>query len=232
MKNICFIGAFDKLDLILYIAKIIKELGKKVIIVDATELQKAKYIVPTINPTKSYITRFEKLDIAIGFESYEEIERYIGFTEEQKMKYDYALVNVDNQETFNNFNNQDTLKNYFVTSFELYSIRKGLETIRKIEKPIKISKILFSSEIDENDNYYLDYLSLGYKIIWEENNINFPYETKDLEVMIENQKNSKIKIKGLTQQYKDNLEYMVSEIIPNENILNIRRIMKIIEKEG
>ena len=68
MKNICFIGAFDKLDLILYIAKIIKELGKKVIIIDATQLQKAKYIVPTINPTKSYITRFENLDIAIGFD--------------------------------------------------------------------------------------------------------------------------------------------------------------------
>lgn len=232
MKNICFIGAFDKLDLILYIAKIIKELGKKVIIIDATELQKARYIVPTINPTKSYITRFENLDIAIGFESYEEIERYIGFTEEQKMKYDYALVNVDNQDTFNNFNNQDTLKNYFVTSFELYSIRKGLETIRKIEKPIKITKVLFSSEIDENDNYYLDYLALGHKIIWEENNINFPYETKDLEVMIENQKNSKIKIRGLTQQYKENLEYMVSEIMPNESVMNIRRIMKIIEREG
>ena len=232
MKNICFIGAFDKLDLILYIAKIINELGKKVIVVDATQIQKAKYIVPTINPTKSYITRFEDIDIALGFESYEEIERYIGFTEEQKMKYDYALVNVDNQETFNNFNNQDTLKNYFVTSFELYSIRKGLETIRKIEKPIKITKILFSTEIDENDNYYLDYLSLGYKIIWEDNNINFPYETKDLEVMIENQKNSKIKIKGLTQQYKDNLEYIVSEIIPNESVINIRRIMKNIEKEG
>ena len=232
MKNICFIGAFDKLDLILYIAKIIKELGKKVIIIDATELQKARYIVPTINPTKSYITRFENLDIAIGFESYEEIERYIGFTEEQKMKYDYALVNVDNQDTFNNFNNQDTLKNYFVTSFELYSIRKGLETIRKIEKPIKITKVLFSSEIDENDNYYLDYLALGHKIIWEQNNINFPYETKDLEVMIENQKNSKIKIRGLTQQYKENLEYMVSEIMPNESVMNIRRIMKIIEREG
>lgn len=232
MKNICFIGAFDKLDLILYIAKIIKELGKKVIIVDATQLQKAKYIVPTINPTKSYITRFENLDIALGFESYEEIERYIGFTEEQKMKYDYALINIDNQDTFNNFNNQDTLKNYFVTSFELYSIRKGLETIKKIQKPIKITKVLFSSEIDENDNYYLDYLSLGHKIIWEENNINFPYETKDFEVMIENQKNSKIKIKGLTQQYKDNLEYIVSEIMPNESVINIRRIMKNIEKEG
>lgn len=232
MKNICFIGAFDKLDLILYASKIIKSLGYKVLIVDATKLQKAKYIVPTINPTKSYITRFEDIDIAIGFNSYEEIERYIGFTEDQKMKYDYALVNIDDGEIFENFNNNDTLKNYFVTSFELYSIRKGLETIKQIEKPIKITKLVFSREINEEDNYYLEYLSLGHKIIWEENTMNFPYETQDIEAMIENQKNFKIKIKGLTQQYKDTLEYLITDMIPNVNIVNLRRIMKNIEREG
>lgn len=232
MKNVCFIGAFDKLDLILYLAKIMKKLGNKVLIVDATQLQKAKYIVPTINPTKSYLTRFEDIDIAIGFESYEEIEKYIGFTEEQKMKYDYALVNIDNEEEFQNFNNNDTVKNYFVTSFELYSIRKGLETIRKIEKPIKITKLLFSKEINESDDYYLDYLSLGYKIIWEENKINFPYETQDMEAMIENQKNFKISTKGLTQEYRNSLEYLMIDMIPDINIANLRRIMKSIEKEG
>ena len=198
---------------------------------DATQLQKARYIVPTINPTKSYITRFEEIDIAIGFDSYDDIERYIGFTEEQKIKYDYALVNIDNAENFKNFNNENTLKNYFVTSFELYSIRKGLETIKQITKPIKISKLLFSREINEADNHYLEYLSLGYKIIWEENTINFPYETQDIEVMIENQKNFKIKIKGLTQQYKDSLEYLIIDMIPNINTINLRRIMKNIEKE-
>lgn len=232
MKNICFIGAFDKLDLILYLSKIIKCLGKKVLIIDSTQLQKARYIVPTINPTKSYITRFEDLDIAIGFDSYEEIERYIGFTENQKMKYDYALVNVDNQENFENFNNTDTLKNYFVTSFDLYSIKKGLETIKKIEKPIKITKVLFSREMNENDNYYLDYLSLGYKISWEEKKINFPYDTQDIEAMIENQKNFKINIKWLTQAYKESLEYLIIDMIPDINITNLRRIMKNIEKEG
>ena len=232
MKNICFIGAFDKLDLILYISKIIKNLGKKVLVVDATQLQKARYVVPTINPTKSYITRFEDIDIAIGFESYEDIERYIGITEEQKMKYDYALVNIDNGDIFNNFNNQDTIKNYFVTSFELYSIRKGLETIKQIDKPIKITKLIFSREINQEDDYYLDYLALGYKIMWEDNKINFPYETQDIEVMIENQKTFKIKTKGLTQQYKDSLEYILTDIMPDINIVNLRRIMKIIEREG
>lgn len=232
MKNICFIGAFDKLDLILYVAKIIKELGKKVIIIDATELQKAKYIVPTINPTKSYITRFEDIDIGIGFDSYEEIDKYIGFTEDQKMNYDYALVDIDKQDDFENFNNQDTLKNYFVTSFELYSIRKGLETIKKIQKPVKITKVLFSKELNENDNYYLDYLSLGYKVSWEETKINFPFETSDIEAMIENQKNFKIKTKNLSQAYKDSLEYLLIDMIPDINISNLRRVMKNMEKEG
>lgn len=232
MKNICFIGAFDKLDLILYLSKIIKGLGYKVLIVDATSLQKARYIVPTISPTKSYITRFEDIDMAIGFEGYDEIEKYIGFTEGQKIHYDYVLVNTDNNESFENYNNQETLKNYFVTSFELYSIRKGLETIKKIDKPIKITKLVFSREINEQDNYYLEYLALGHKIIWEENTINFPYETQDIEAMIENQKNAKINLKGLTQAYKDNLEYLITDMIPNINIVNLRRVMKNIEKDG
>ena len=232
MKNICFIGAFDKLDLILYVAKILKTLGKKILVIDATTLQKSRYIVPTINPTKSYITRFEDIDIAVGFENYEEIERYIGYTEGQKIKYDYALVNIDEAELFENFNNEDTIKNYFTTSFELYSIRKFLETIKQIKRPIKITKLIFSREINEQDDYYLDYLALGYKIIWEDNKINFPYNTEDIENMIENQKNSKIKIKGLSQQYKDCLEYLIIDLIPDININNLKRVMRIIEREG
>lgn len=232
MKNICFIGAFDKLDLILYVSKILKSLGKKVLVVDSTNLQKAKYIVPAMNPTKSYITRFEDIDIAIGFDDYEEIEKYIGFTEEKKMKYDYALIDIDKQENFNNFNNANTIKNYFVTGFDLYSIRKGLETIKQIQKPIKITKIVFSREINQEDDYYLDYLSLGYKIMWEENQINFPYETSDIEAMIENQKVFKIRIKGLSMQYKDSLEYLIMDMLPDINSNNLRRIMKNMEKEG
>lgn len=231
MKNICFIGAFDKLDLILYISKIIKDLGKKVLVVDATQLQKSRYIVPTINPTKAYITRFCDIDIAIGFESYNEIEKYLGDVDGQGIKYDYALINADDGKVFSNFNNSDTIKNYFVTSFEAYSIKKGLETIKQIQKPIEITKVLFSKEINIEDDYYLDYLALGYKIIWNDNKMYFPYETQDIEVMIENQKTSKIKIKRLTQQYKENLEYMLTDIMPDVNINNLRRIMKNMERE-
>lgn len=232
MKNIGFIGAFDKLDLLLYISKILTMLGKKVVIIDTTLEQKSKYIVPIINPTKSYITRFENIDIAIGFENYQEIERYIGQTENKKMSYDYALVSIDTIEGFENFYNQYTIKNYFVTSFELYSIRKGLEAISKIKQPIELTKLVFSTEINQEDDYYLEYIALGYKIKWNETVINFPYETRDLEVMIENQKMNKIRMKNLSQAYRDSLEYLITDIIPDINITNLRKTMKNIEKEG
>lgn len=232
MKNFGFIGAFDKLDLLLYIAKILDVYGKKIIIIDTTLEQKAKYIVPMINPTKSYITRFENIDIAIGFETYEDIEIYREQTEGKKDKYDYAFVNIDSINGFEKFYNQQTVKNYFVTSYDLYSIKKGLEAVSMIRQPVELTKVIFSTEISEEDSYYLDYISLGYKIGWNEKIINFPYETKDLEVMIENQKLHKIKIKNLSGQYKDTLEYLIADMIPDINIVNLKRVIKNIEREG
>ena len=101
-----------------------------------------------------------------------------------------------------------------------------------INQPVKLTKVIFSTEINEEDSYYLDYISLGYKVGWNEKIINFPYETKDLEVMIENQKINKIKIKNLSLQYKDTLEYMIIDMLPDINQANLRRVIKNIEKEG
>ena len=65
MKKVGFVGAFDKTDLVIYIAKILTVLGKRVLIVDTTITQKAKYVVPALNPTLSYITEFEEIDLSL-----------------------------------------------------------------------------------------------------------------------------------------------------------------------
>ena len=78
MDKIGFVGAYDKTDVILYIAKIISLIGKKVLVIDSTINQKAKYVVPVINPTKSYITNFEGMDIAVGFNNLQQIQEYLG----------------------------------------------------------------------------------------------------------------------------------------------------------
>ena len=77
MKKIGFIGAYDKTDLIIYIAKILTTLKKKVLVIDATTKQKARYVVPVINPTKMYVTEYEEIDIAVRFPNIEDIKRII-----------------------------------------------------------------------------------------------------------------------------------------------------------
>ncbi len=67
MKTIGFIGGYDKLDFLLHVARILTLAEKKVILIDASTMQKSKYVVPTISPTKSYITEFEGFDVASRF---------------------------------------------------------------------------------------------------------------------------------------------------------------------
>ena len=92
MKRIGFIGAYDKTDLILNIAKILTIMQQRVLMVDSTIMQKAKYIVPAINPTLTYITDFEDIDVAVGFNNMEDIKGYLGIEEGGELPYDIVLV--------------------------------------------------------------------------------------------------------------------------------------------
>ena len=127
MKKIGFIGAYDKIDLIIYVAKILTVLGKKVLVIDATTNQKARYVIPAINPTIKYVTEYEEIDIAVGFSDTEDIKRYLGLAEGQGLEYDFVLIDTDNSKGFENYNLEEAQRNYFVTSFDAYSLKKDLK---------------------------------------------------------------------------------------------------------
>ena len=230
MKKIGFIGAYDKTDLILYVAKILTVLNKKVLVIDSTANQKARYVVPAINPTVKYITDFEDIDIAVGFTSIEDIKNYLGLSEGQEMEYDIMLVDTDNLEGVENLKLEEAQKNYFVTSFDNYSLKKGLEVLSRLQNVVSLTKVLFSREMIKEEDDYLNFLSLGYKVIWNEYRIYFPIENGDLSVIYENQRVAKIKFKKLSIQYKDGLAYLAEEILGDVSESNIRKAIKIIEK--
>ena len=230
MKKIGFIGAYDKTDLILYVAKILTTLKKKVLVIDSTINQKARYIVPVINPVVKYVTEFEEIDIAVGFENILEIKQYLGLTDGQDMEYDIVLVDTDNYVGFEAFELQEASKNYFVTSFDNYSLKKGLEVLSGLKEPISLTKVYFSKEMLKEEDDYLNFLSLGYKVIWNEYRLYFPIENGDLTVIYENQRVAKIKLKKLSVQYKDGLAYLAEEILGNVSESNIRRVIKTIER--
>ena len=230
MKKIGFIGAYDKTDMLLHIAKILTALGIKTVVIDSTINQKAKYVVPVINPTTSYITEFEEFDVAVGFKNFDAMEQYLGLGETEELEYDIALIDTDSSNVFSAFRMEDAYINYFVTSFDLFSLKKGLEILSGLREEIKMTKVLFSKYMTNEEDDYLNYLSKEYKITWSDIKIYFPFEIGDKSAIIENQRVSKIKFRNLSSQYKESILFMLEQIIGNISTNELRKIMKSIEK--
>lgn len=242
MKKIGFMGAYDKANFIIYIAKILETLNYKVLVVDTSGIQKIKYIIPSINPTKSYITAFENIDFAVGFENWDDIEKYLGIkfdsnedledtekleeTKENKNLYDYILIDIDSSEKLESFEMESADKNYFVTSFDMFSLKKGISIFQNLKLPMSLTKILFSYEASKEDEEYLNYLSLEYKINWNEYTMYFQILGDDNKIFEENQRLEKIKFRRLSPNYKESLAFVVQDINKTENIGKIRRAMK------
>lgn len=227
MKIIGFIGAFDKTDLIMNVAKTLCELDKKVLVVDTTILEKSKFVVPSISPTKMYMTEFEKIDFAFGFNSIDEIYKYVGLNEEEHdIPYDYMLVDIDNGEKFIKFKLQLADENYFVTGFDMYSLKRGMGIIDEINMPVKLTKILFSYEITKSDEDYLEFLSLEKKIEWNDYTLYFTILREDKQTLEENQRVSQIRFRRLSNEYKDSLVLLVQEIDKDDNGGKIKKIIK------
>lgn len=226
MEKVGFIGGYDKIDLMIYTAKILTAMGKRIIILDTTQKQKSRYIVPAINPTVSYVTEFEGIDIAVGFRDFEAVKKYLGT--ENELRYDIALIDIDSSRAIVDTGLTIADKVYFATAFDLYSLKRGIGAIENIENPLKLTKIYFTKTFSKEEDDYLNFLSLGKKVIWNENIIYFPIESGDDLAIAENQRLGKVKFGNLTIDYKEGVASLASEIA-GEKIKVARNIIKNLE---
>lgn len=235
MKKIGFMGAYDKANFMIYTAKVLRLLDYKVLVVDASSVQKIKYIIPAINPTKSYITSFEDIDFAVGFEEWAEVERYLGIRydsneiEVSKVNqdiYDYVLIDIDSPERLESFEMENADKNYFVTSFDMFSLKKGIDIFKNVIRPMELTKIEFAYETSKEDEDYLNYIALEYKVNWNNYVFYFQILGEDNKVFEENQRLEKIRFRRLSIGYKEALGYVIQDICKNENSSKIKRAMK------
>lgn len=217
MEKINFIGAYDKTDSIMYIAKILTEMKKKVIIVDATITQKSKYVIPTVENKNEYITNYSNIDFAIGFTNYNDIKTYLGMPQSAAFTYDYMLIDIDNSDLLNNFDVYSSKKTYFVTSFDLYALKKGVEVLKRLSLPIEITKVYFSNLMSQTEDDYFNYIATGCRVKWNQDKIYFPLLNEDLDVIKENQRLSKIRFKGLSNEYKTSLMEWTQDICGDSN---------------
>ncbi len=229
MKKIGFIGATDKTDLIVYVAKVLELLGKKVLVVDTTIMQKTKYVVPSISPTKAYITDFDRVDYAVGFDSSENLARYLGLKENEKiddLNYDYMLIDIDREDIIDDFEIEEYGKNFFVTTFDIYSLRRGIEILKNVSGNYNLSRILLNYDMKKEDEEYLNYISMDSKVIWDEFTIYIPLLDENQKQIEDNQRVYKARIRRLIPEYQEGIIYIVQNILGDISVNKIRKIVK------
>ena len=233
MKKVGFIGASDKTDLIIYIARTLELVGKSVLVVDTTTMQKTRYVVPSIIPTRTYITDFDNVDYAIGFESEQELTRYLGMKDGEeldKTNYDFILIDIDKEETIEQFGiEEESCKNFYVTSFDIYSLKRGMEILNSLSSNIKLSKILMNYNMKKEDEEYLNYLTMDKRVTWNDFTIYVPLLDENRKIIEDNQRVYKARIKRLISEYQDSIIYIAQNIIEDISANKIKKIIK--EKE-
>ncbi len=227
MKKVAFIGSYDKADMIIYIAKILTNMGSKVLVVDSTVMQKTRYIVPTMKALKQYITTYEKVDVAIGFENISQIKEYKSQTSEE-FDYDYVLIDIDSYRGYVYYQIKPEDKKYFVTSFDLYSLRRGLQVFKKIEEPIDVTRVTFTKDMDPKEEKYFEFISKGLKVKWNDIVLYFPFEFTDQNAIFINQRSGRIQLKGLSPEYIDGITFLVEEISGEKNQGKIKKAVKML----
>lgn len=239
MKKLCFVGGMDKLDIIKYVATIIRGATmeqKSCLIVDFTEIQKTRYLIPSIEITKpekgqKYITTEAKVDIAVGYNNYNELvqEGILDNMSDTGKKYDFVFFDVDNKEALASIPLDVEDKVFMMTTLDIYSLEKAVEAFAGYNSDREVNRVIFGKKVTAQSMNYISYLTKDLKIRYEEHIITFPYDNGDLTIIHENQRARRLNLKPFSNQFKTALSSLV-EMVDNTIIREVSRYMKILEK--
>ena len=227
MKQIGFIGAYDKKDLLLNIAKVITKLNMSVLIVDATIMQRLRYLIPKISNTPTYVSEYDGIDVAVGFMNLAGIAKYLGKTD---LDYDLILIDTDNPQTMSSFMVQNSKINFYVTSYDEFELQRNLEILAAVRIPISLTKVVVSSDLENQHDKYLDHLLENFNMSWSNNKVLFPDIDFDRKVTLSNQITKQINVKNYSTTYRDGLEYLISLVL--EGSVDQPTIRRIINRKG
>ena len=222
MEQIGFLGAYDKKDLLINVATVLTSAGKSVLIVDATSVQRMRYVVPNVSTNQSFtfVSEYSKIDVALGFMNLNGVAQYL----RKNLNYDYILIDCDNPQTMNSFGITSMKKIFFVTSYEQYDMMKGAETLRYVQLPIEVIKVISTTNMVDAEDKLLNSKVANSNIKWSNKRIEFSDLDVDRKAILKNQFSRQISFKSFSKDYKQWLEYLINII--TDNTVDAGRIIK------
>lgn len=207
MKQVLFIGDYEKTDLMFYISKLIS-IDHKVLLVDATQYGRYKYVYPKIDQMN--FNQHENIDIIENIVDVVELKHHL-----ENKNYDFVLVDIDNPNALQKWPAADEY--FMVTSYEKPVLQHNLTLMecffheKSISELIPISRIIYETG-DSPGIEFINDLFDKYPIDWKEAYVYYPDE-RDMIQKIKNQYSSKIQLKGLSPEYKKVLKQISAEIL-------------------
>lgn len=220
MQIIGMIGYVDKYDFVINLAKTINLTGKTVLVVDGTFDKKLKYVIPTLTiDEKSYITQYDNVDFAIGFDSMHDLENY---TADQKINislYDYILMDIDNPKSYEFLRTRGIDKLYFFIDTSVISIAKNNEILKTMKvyntsgQTLQMTKVVYKAFLTRASEQYFANKISGIEVTWNTPEYEIPNEDQDRMANVDSQISGIIDIKKHSRPFIEVIADLTAEIL-------------------
>lgn len=238
-KVIGLVGYVNKTDFIINLAKTFMICNKNVLVIDGTIENKLKYTIPALDTKeKAYITQYDGIDFAVGFQNLHEVESYTCKNALNIGLYDYILIDIDNGESYENMRTRKYDKLYFFVEHTNISIAKNTEILKTmlifkpLDKNLELTRILFRYYVTRTSETYYENKLNEFPIDWNENSYELPYDDVDRIADIESQQSGIIQVNKHTSKFINTISDIVSELEEGLNSGEVRKKLKQYVKRG
>lgn len=233
MKVIGLLGYSEKVDLVTSLSKTVQLMGKAILVIDATADKKYKYIVPSLDVIeKAYVTQFDNVDYAVGFDSMNDVENYMV---EQKINiglYDYILIDIDNAKTYEFFRSKAFSKIFLVMDTSMLGYKKNLEIINSLkvysvdENEAKVSKILYRGYMTRTSEKYIEGKLNGIECNWDDREYEITESEQDKMLYLDFQISGIIQMRKHSGMFINSIIDIVTQLIEDTNQNEIKKAIK------
>ena len=224
MQVIGLVGYMDKYDFVMNLARTINIMDKSVLVVDATLDQKLKYVVPALdNIGRSYVTQYNNIDFAVGFNSMHDIEKYMIEQGININLYDHILIDIDSPKGFELFRTRGINKTYLFLDTSVLSLSKNKELVKAMRvytqqgDNLELSRVWFKAYLSRASQDYFDKQIEEYNAKWVETEYEIPEDEKDKLENIDSQLSGIIDIKKHSKMFITTIADMTAEIVEDVN---------------
>jgi hypothetical protein len=225
-----FIGATEKIDLMLNICKVLSA-NSKVLLVDATTAEKYRYSVPLIDE-QNKLSEFDGFDIALGFKSLDELKDYYA-TQNEDFAYDLLLIDTDDLKSVAMW--PGIVNQFLVSSLEKICIHRNAELLDRYfmnrdKATLTEFNMVYYPFVDCSiDEAFVSASLERFPIVWGDEDHSFYFDEADYAVRIDNQFENRILLKRLSRPYKSSL-LSICKIISGQEKKEMKKIFKQAER--